>query len=167
MKKIKMISLLILIIFCFVSCDPRAMWFYKDDYIEEVDRIELVVYKNENYQMVDGTKTILQFNPEKITNVEILDSEKIEDFLEDFEKIEFHLGNKSVNEPIGYCLLWHLKNGNFIVFCCTPGVNIGYSMVSEFDSTNKFVEHYLEFAAAPHYADVLDKYFNTYASPYA
>jgi len=159
MKKIKMISLLILIIFCFVSCAVGApsTWFHKDDYIEEIDRIELVVYKNENYQMVDGTKTILQFNPEKITNVEILDS----------EKIEFHLGNDSVNEPTGYCLLWHLKNGNFIVFCCTPGVNIGYTMVSEFDSTNKFVEHYLEFAAAPHYADVLDKYFNTYASPYA
>ena len=166
MKKIKMIFLLL--IFSLVSCavDPPTYYFTKNGYIDEIERIELVEYKNESYKMVDTSKDILKFDPEKVVKVETLNNEKVEDFLGDFENIVFHGENESVNEPTGYCLLWHLKNGNFIVFSCTiiKG-DRAYSMVAEFDSAYNYVMHYVGFAARPHFEKVVDDYFEMYSKP--
>ena len=35
-------------------------------------------------------------------------------------------------------------------------------MAAEFDANDRFVKHYAYFAAAPHYDDVLSKYFPDY-----
>ena len=126
----------------------------------------MVEYKNEDYKIVDASKDGLKFDPEKVVKVETLNNEKVENFLGDFEKIIFHIENESVNEPIGYCLLWHLKNGNFIVFSSTMiKGDRAYSMVAEFDSDNNFVVHHARFAARPHFEDVLDDYFEMYSKP--
>jgi hypothetical protein len=164
MKKfLLLISLLITIVL--TGCDPSSYYFNKNEYIDKIERIELVKYKNESYKMVDASKVTLKFEHEKVEKVHTLEDEKIEDFLDDFEKIVFHIENDSVNEPTGYCLLWYLKNGNFIVFSCTiiKG-DRGYSMVSEFDSTEKFIRHYAYFASQPHYADILRKYFSNFST---
>jgi hypothetical protein len=76
MKKIKMVFLLL--IFCLVSCavDPPTYYFTKNGCIDEIERIELVEYKNESYKMVDTSKDILKFDPEKVVKVETLNNEK-------------------------------------------------------------------------------------------
>ena len=113
--------------------------------------------------MVDASETVLKFDHAKVEKIDTLDAQKVEDFLNDFEKIVFHLQDDSVNEPTGYCLLWYLKNGNFLVFSCTliKG-DRGYCMAAEFDANDRFVKHYAYFAARPHYDDVLSKYFPDY-----
>ena len=153
MKKFALLILL-LIATLLSGCDPSTYYFSKNDYIDEIERIELIKYTNENYKMVDSSK---------VEKIEILDKDKFSDFLCEFEEIVFHIVNDSVDEPTGYCLLWYLKNGNFIVFSCTMiEGDRAYSMVSEFDSTNNFIKHYWYFAARPHYENVLEKYFKNY-----
>ena len=140
MKKI-----MVMLLFCVLiltGCDPGTYYFAKTSYLDKIESIELVKYNNSNFEMVDSTKVNLKF---------------------DFEKIVFHRENDSVNEPTGYCLLWHLKNRNFIVFCCTLiEDDRGYSMCAEFDSECNFVQHIAYFASGPHYDDVLSKYFSSY-----
>jgi hypothetical protein len=163
--KMKKFTLLILLLIATLlsGCDPSTYYFSKIDYIDEIERIELIKYTNENYKMVDSTKYVLKFDSSKVENIEILDKDKFSDFLCEFEEIVFHIENDSVDEPTGYCLLWYLKNGNFIVFSCTMiEGDRAYSMVSEFDSTNNFIKHYGYFAARPHYENVLEKYFKNY-----
>ena len=161
MKKI--LIMLMFIIVLLTGCDPASYYFTKTLYLDKIESIELVEYSNNNYEIVDTSKTDLKFDYEKVKKLETLDTNKINEFLDDFEKIVFHIENESVNEPIGYCLIWHLKNGNFIVFCCTlVAGDRGYSMVSEFDSTCRFIKHYADFASGPHYDDILSKYFPSY-----
>lgn len=166
MKK-AILSALILIAFTFAGCDPGSYFFKKIDYIDNIERIELVEYKNENYKMIDASREALIFDPEKVKKIETLGYDEIEQFLYDFEKIAFFVGNDSVNEPTGYCLLWYLENGNFIVFSCTLIENDrAYSMIAEFDSSCNFVKHHASFDSGPHYDNVLNKYFLNYKKIY-
>ena len=156
--------LLILVIILLTGCDPSSYYFDKNDYIEKIDRIELVNYSNENYKMVDSNKETLRFDHKKVEKVETLDSEKIEAFLDDFTKIMFFDLSESVNEPTGYCLIWYLKNGNFMVFSCTliEG-DRAYSMAAEFNSSDEFVCHHADFDSMPQYENLLRKYFKAYS----
>ena len=113
--------------------------------------------------MINPEKVVLKFDSAKVESIEVLDEEKKFDFLSEFEQIVFHEENESVDEPIGYCLLWHLQNGNFIVFSCTLiKDDRAYGMCAEFDSSYNFVQHLADFAARPHFENVLKKYFKNY-----
>ena len=160
--KRKITLFFLMFFFILNSCDPGSIYFNKDTYIDEIERIELVKYNNDNYKMVDSSKVELKFDSSKVEKIEILDDEKTEEFLLDFEKIVFHLENDSVNEPTGYCLIWYLKNGNFIVFSDTSIGNKAYSMAAEFDASGRFVNHLAHFASRPHYEKILRKYFSSY-----
>ena len=118
----KYISILVFLM-CAVllsSCDPITCHLYKDTYLDKIERIELVKYNNDNYEMVDASKEELKYDPSKAELLEVLHPEKFDEFLSDFEKITFFVGwSDSVNEPTGYCMLWYLKNGNYIVISST------------------------------------------------
>ena len=161
MKKY-IILFLLMLSFLLNSCDPAPYYFKKDTYIDKIERIELVKYNNDNYKMVDSAKVELEFDSSKVEKIEILDGEKIEEFLSDYEKIVFLRENDSVNEPTGYCLIWYLKNGNFIVFSDTSIGGRAYSMAAEFDASGRFVKHLAHFASRPHYEKILRKYFSSY-----
>ena len=162
MKKLLCLVILNLIVIL-SSCDPFEFYFKRDEYIDEIVKIELVKYNNNQYQMIDPEKVVLKFDSAKVESIEVLDEEKKFDFLSEFEQIVFHEENESVDEPIGYCLLWHLQNGNFIVFSCTLiKDDRAYGMCAEFDSSYNFVQHLADFAARPHFENVLKKYFKNY-----
>ena len=113
MKKVVFFLFAFFAILGLVGCDPGTCYFFKDTYLDEVERIELVRYKNEDFEMVDASETVLKFDHAKVEKIDTLDAQKVEDFLNDFEKIVFHLQDDSVNEPTGYCLLWYLKKWQF------------------------------------------------------
>ena len=161
MKKIY--TFIIVIAFLLFGCDPAGYYFRKDEYIVKIESIELIKYRNYNYYMTNPLKEIVIYNPDNAVVIEVLEENLIEVFLLEFENIIFHVENKSVNEPTGYCLLWHLFNGNFIVFSCTMiEGDRAYSMVAEFTSTNEFVKHYGYFAARPYFEQILEDYFKNY-----
>lgn len=165
MKKF-MVSLLLIVVTVLSGCfGAPSFYFVKESEINNIERIELVYYINENYQMVDPTKVTLKFDPSKAEVVEVLAEDKVDAFLTEFEKIEFHRKDRSVIEPAtGYCLLWYFKNGNYTVFSSTMSEDnrIGYSMVAEFDSSNAFVRHIGFFAAKPHFDLIVGNFFEKY-----
>ena len=155
--------MLLFMVIILTACEPLHLYFTKEEYLNQIESIELIKYNNENYKDVDPSIDEIIFNFDKVETIEVLDRDMFEEFLTDYEEIEFHIDNCSVNEPTGYCLVWYLKNGNFIVFSCTGTSAEGvYSMCSEFDSESKFIKHYADFAARPHYDMILDKYFENY-----
>lgn len=160
MKKILLMLIFILVLL--TGCDPVSYYFPKTSYLDKIESIELIKYNNDDFKMVDATKVTLKFDPSKVEKLETLDNDKIESFLDDYEEIIFHGENDSVNEPTGYCLLWHFKNGNFIVFSCTEIGRRAYSMVAEFDQNCNFVVNHGYFASGPHYDDIVSKYFSSY-----
>ena len=151
-----------------VACDPTFVHFEADIYCDKVEYVELVRYDNDNFKIVNGKKTTLKFDRTKAIQIEILDDSKLESFLLDFEEIIFSLESSSTNEPSGYCLLWHLNNGNFIVFSITCKSSIGckseiaYSMAAEFDSESNFIKHYANWNSEDRYESLLKKYFKNY-----
>lgn len=164
MKKL-IVSLLLIVVTVLSGCfGAPSFYFFKESDMNNIERIELVYYTNENYKIVDPTEVALKFDPSKAEVVEVLAEDKVDAFLTEFEKIEFHRKDRSVDEPTGYCLLWHLKNGNYIVFSCTlfESERIGYSMVAEFDSSNAFVCHIGFFAAKPHFDLIVGDFFEQY-----
>lgn len=162
MKKM-FIWIVICILTLLCGCDPASYYFKSTEYKDKIQKIELVLYTNESYKMVNPSKESLKFDWRKTQTLEILDESKNADFLLDFQKIVFHISKQSVNEPTGYCLIWHLRNGNFIVFSCTMiAGDRAYDMAAEFDSNNIFIKHYAHFASRPHYENILEKYFEEY-----
>ena len=165
MKKIFLfVTICIIALTNLTSCDPTSIYFQKETYIGSVEKIELVKYNNDNYEMVDPTKVDLKFDFSKVEQREVLDESKIEEFLIEYEKVIFHIKNESVNEPTGYCLLWYLTNGNFIVFSCTfiEGEDRAYDMVAEFSEDCKFLRQFVHFASFPHHELILDEFFESY-----
>ena len=167
MRKTFLLSMILLMAILLSSCDPGHYHFKMSEYMDQIDRIELVKYTNDNYEIVDPSKEDLKFDLSKAETVEVLDKEKHEAFLEEFERIIFHDENESVNEPTGYCLLWYLKNGNIMVFSCTliEG-DRAYSVAAEFDSNGNFVKHHANFASGPHYDRIMEEYFESYTQQY-
>ena len=162
MRKLMCLFMIFLLIFL-VSCDPSTYYFSSSEYADKIEKIELIKYNNEEYKLVDPSEVVLVFDITKVEKIEELDENKIEEFLNEFEQIVFHIESESVKEPTGYCLLWHLKNGNFIVFSCTMiKGDRAYSMVAEFDLNGNFIMHHVNFAARPHFEEVLKKYFKNY-----
>lgn len=163
MKKFVIFIMLLLTLILLVGCDPATYYFKKTEYIDKIQRIELVKYTNEEYKIVDCTKEALRFDFQKAIAIEILNEDKFADFLEEFETIVFHQVNESVNEPTGYCLLWYLRNGSCIVFSCTMVEgDRAYDMAAEFALDGTFIRHHAHFASRPHYENILEKYFEDY-----
>ena len=163
-KSIRPLVLLLTLLLLLTACEPGHYSIRKDEYIDQIEYIELVYYSNDNFEMVDVSQSTLRFDPKKAESVEMLNYENIEAFLEDFEQMEFFERNTSVDEPTGYCLLWHLKNGNYQVFSSTliKG-DRAYSMAAEFDSDNQFVRHVAHLSARGHFELILSKYFTNYS----
>ena len=150
-------------VFINISCDPSTYYFSSNEYKDQIEKIELIKYNNEECIMVNPLDVVLIFDTSKVEKIEELDRNEIENFLNEFEQIVFHIESESVKEPTGYCLLWYLKNGNFIVFSCTMiKGDRAYSMVAEFDSNGNFIKHHVNFAARPQFEEVLKKYFKSY-----
>lgn len=166
MKKNVMVIILILVVAISLSaCDPSIFSIYKREYIEKIDYIELCVYNNSNCKTIDVSKATPKFDLQKKETVEILDPEKVEAFLSDFEGMTFFELNESVDEPTGYCLLWHLKDGNFLVFSSTYSESDrrAHGMAAEFDATGQFVRHIGSIDGRIFLENILDEYFTNYS----
>lgn len=163
MKRICYIVLVLIIMPLLVSCvtDPETYYFNADDIVEKIIKIELVNSTNENPKnVIVDNDTILSFNMQNTTFIKELDKNKIEDFVRELSTITFHIGDKSVNSPLGYTLILYMENQEIIVLSCTVLNGTAYGMVAVFTPEGNFINHIAEFADEPKFRKLLEKYFD-------
>lgn len=146
-----------------VGCvtDPATYYFDADELKGDVIKIELLSLVNEKPKQVTvHDDTILSFNRNDAILVKELDTDEIKSFIEDLSTITFHIGNKSVNSPLGYTIVIYMKNQEIIVLSCTIVDGVGYSMVSQFTDRESFIKHIAQFADEPKFRRLIEKYFD-------
>jgi hypothetical protein len=161
MKKIYLIFLIAILV-SLAGCvtDPPTYYFNADELIENVIKIELVNFANENpKQIIVDDDTILVINIIDAILVDELDNDKINDFIDDLATITFHVENKSVNSPLGHTVIIYLKNQEIIVLSCTVVDGLAYSMAAVFTLEGSFIRHIARFADEPKFRKILEKYF--------
>jgi hypothetical protein len=129
--------------------------------------IELGVYDNIACRWVnteDGET--LTFDRRKYEKLEELNADAKEQLLTDFSVIAFMGVDESVNEPTGYCLLFNLTNGDYIVVSSTTLNGWSYGMFARFNSNDEFQSVVASFdGVQEQFANLLDNYFQTYVKP--
>ena len=73
------------------ACEPLHLYFTKEEYLNQIESIELIKYNNENYKDVDPSIDEIIFNFDKVETIEVLDRDMFEEFLTDYEKEELDI----------------------------------------------------------------------------
>ncbi len=168
MKRISFVIYFLMVsTLCLTACDPASYRFDYEYIVDNVVKIELVECENDNPKNIHvDSNTILKFNYNEIKKIKQLDASKFNGFIDELSKVTFHLENRSVNAPVGFAVLIHLKNNETIVLSCTNIGGTGYSMVAKFSSNCDFIKHIAYFADKHSYDEIVKKYFNYDISEY-
>lgn len=169
----KTVLMVLFVFFCFLvnGCvgDPSSFYFSQESYskFDKIVSIELGMYNNDDYERINVKEdTILVFDRTKYEVLEELAVDRNGEFLSDFSEVFFLEMKENAKEPIGYCLLINLQDGNYIVVSFTRVNNVGYGMFAEFDSNDNFVKHIARFDGGQTlYVQILDEYFESYVKP--
>ncbi len=148
---------------CLAACDPAPYHFDKENYGKMVEKIEL------RYSEIADVPRIITceennspyFHVQDSKLVEILESDKINDFINDLHTITFHRTNDCVNTPFGYVVVMFLTNGNYIIASCSEYENHYYDIFAEFDSDDTFVQCLGEFTHVYTWEVFLSNHFQT------
>lgn len=160
MKKFILSFLLICVLILACGCDPGSYYFDDESLTEQVKRVELIDYENDNPIMIDVTDdTELIFERDKMKILEVLDEEKIDEFLKDLSVIIFHLINQSAESPVGRGIRLVFSDEGYIVISCTKVGRRGYSFVAEFDKNDEFIQHIADVCDKPSLDRLINKYF--------
>ena len=120
MKKVFVIILSVILLFCLSACDPTYYYFDYNELTETVDRIELIRYDNSDAKdyLTVKEERLLSFDFEKMEILQILPEEDEEDFLLSLagEEVVFLVGGKYMDSPQGLCVRLVYENGDFEIF---------------------------------------------------
>ena len=165
MKKILSLVLVfsVLATLCLYGCvtDPATYYFDADDIINNATKIQLVFFENKEPTNINIEKDIISsLDMNNIEIIETLETKNIDDFANELSTITFHVGTKSVNSPVGYAVIIHMKNQEMIVLSCTVISGIAYGMVAVFLNDGTFVRHIAQFADEPKFNMLLHNFFD-------
>ena len=122
MKKVLVIILSVILLFCLSACDTNYYYFDYNEFelTETVDRIELIQYDNSDAKEYSTFKTgrLLSFDFEKMEILQILPEEDEKDLLFSLagEEVVFRVGNRYMDSPQGLCIRLVYENGDFEIF---------------------------------------------------
>lgn len=150
MKKIFMILLLFFTCFILIACEPRSVS-YPDDYLEDVIKVELINYDNNK---------IKRFDVDKMEIIEELNTEKLDDFLQDLSDIYMW---RSI--PKGYFAGESIRiiygNGDFEVMSCNNTEHKIISYLVRYDSNGRMIKLIGSVEHKSEFTNILNTYFTT------
>lgn len=165
-KQIKAITVLVfLLAFCFTlsACDPGNFQFTSDE-LASVTSIELISYDNPEQKhfaswVPDHTSDLKPFDDTKASRLEVLDDDKISDFLD--ELCEYNILYKyfAYDSPNGTCLKLNYRNGDFLIVWSyyQNGSFSGY--IGRYSSDGEVAEFFGCFESLTYYKNLVNDYF--------
>lgn len=162
MKKLIVIPFLILLTVFLVSCEPNKYFFKSNIRNNEIVSIELILYSQDNVAVVNSTDEMLDFVFENMETLEILDSAKNENFIDEFSIIEFFQGYSHLNTPNGIGVKINYQNGDFLIVTDRiedEDENGGDAIL--FNSDGIFLEYFGSISWIQTFTGLIDDYFDT------
>jgi len=150
MKKIYSILLFCFICFSLTACEPIPVS-YPDDYLIDVERVELINYENSDRSTFDF---------EKMTIVEELKSEKLDDFIQDIS--ELYMWRRVANcdfENVSIRIIY--SNGYFEVISCNNTDKKVISNLVRYDAEGILIKDIGSLEFRSDYVNLINNYFTT------
>ena len=160
---------IIIVIMCLllmVACDPGGFRFDYSTLKNEVIKIELVKYniqKQVTFSMwaFDQTEYLLNYEYKNEEKLEELDSDSIDDFLNELKDYDVLLSYFVYNTPKGLCIKMSYSNGDFEIINCDsePPSFCGY--IGRYSANGKVVSYTGCFSSYGYFANLVNNYFET------
>lgn len=165
-KKIIVSILLMISVVLFTSCawDPSPRSIEYEDLKERATTVEFINYENDNAKRVKEADEVLPFDFDKMTVIETLDEERVDELLVDVANASYWRRFWWYSDSSsGLGIKINYRNGNFLIlsFNYIEEKKIAYDLVTEFDSDGAVVEVIGIFEKPIYYINLVDKYFGT------
>jgi hypothetical protein len=159
MKKVIYFIIVFLLVFL-SSCDPVSYSFDVKKLQDNVLKIELVMFENDNPTIVTVDEdTKLSVDLSLMTVVAVLDVSQNNDFIADMNGITFHETKNSVNSPLGYTVLVYIENEEMLILSRCVRNKKGYTMCAKFKTNGDYIEHVAELVDGRAFDELIKKYF--------
>lgn len=162
MKRIVfLLSVGLMTVILLTSCiEPESYTFKYNSLKERVTLIELIDYDNPNPTRVSEQSEMLPFDFEKMTVIETLDSEKIDDFLKKFSK-NYVIYDQYPSEALGISIKINFDNGDFVVLSEKLIGRELYLFIARFNSEGNIVEYCGGFGGRYEFSNLVNTFFET------
>lgn len=164
MKKIFSILIVVTICLYFCSCDPGSVSISREK-LDCVVSIELIDYANPSQKhftswVPDQFDKLVPFDPANATTLEVLSSEKISDFLDEFSKTDILHTYYAYNSPKDVCIRLNYQNGDFLIIWADYANNSFSGYIGEYSSDGAVLSFWGSFSALGDYKDLVNQYFS-------
>ncbi len=165
MKKCVLLVTLLVLCLALVACDPARYSFKKEDF-DQVKSIELINYDNPDQKdfiswVPDHTADLKPFDKTKMSHLEVLDEDKITNFIDDL--CISHVLEKyfDYDSPNGKCIKVNYKNGDFLIIWSNYQEDSFGGYIGNFSSNGEVSDFIGCFAGLVYYEQLVNNYFQT------
>lgn len=162
----KMISLVFLMIACFLlcACDPGSFLIDRDS-LKGVVGVDLIEYTNPNQKkftswVPDQFDELMPFDLSDATVLESLPSEKISEFLDAFSNTDILHTYYAYNSPKDVCIRLNYENGNFLIIWANYAESGYAGYIGEYASDGTVLSFWGSFSSLDYYTDLVNQYFS-------
>gem|GEM_PF-2157339 len=164
--KILTISLVLLcsaILSCLTGCDPSHYTQNYEDLLSSVTGVELIRYDAPNAEYINtfiSQRKVRAFDFSKAEIIEVLDTENLDDFLQDWADVRLWNIWGHSNSPVGISLRILHDNGDFDVFSCTVEDGVQSGMFGHrFTERGRLKEYIGLLENRSDFVDIINSYF--------
>ena len=140
------IVIICMLCFFFVACDPGYRSYNEETLISDVARVELISYEQPKAKVINTffgayNYRFLSFNLKKMTVIESLDDEYIEDFFRDLSEVSIWTHWIHLNSPDGICIRLVYNNEDFDVLSVKDIDGEKYSIIMKYNKRGRVLDY--------------------------
>jgi len=160
MKKIPLVILITSLCLFLAACDPSHFTYDAYRPSAAITSVELIEYNNPDVKLINNlysNREIKRFDFDKMTTIETLDANTIDDFTITLSGIGMWNHWWIPDSPSDICLRVIYENGEFDVISYTDPDGNGY--FNRFDSIGKLVKYIGSFCERDSFVELVNNYF--------
>ena len=118
MKKALVLFLLFGLLFV-TGCDPASFYYDYEEFELTVESVEIIDYDNDDaVEVFESRDKVKAFDFSKMTVIDVISTEKTNDFLLELSQITFLYVWRHYDSPKGECVKINYKDGSFDIISC-------------------------------------------------
>ncbi len=166
MKKAFILIFTLLLCLVLTACDPGHYAFDYDELSDKVVSVELINYDNPDQKpfiswVPDHSSDLLPFDCSNSTLLEVLDEDRIPDFLNQLSQADTLYEYYVYNSPKGICMKLSLENGNFIIISCNHEKESFYGYIGEYSPEGEVTDFIGSFSSYYYFEKLVSDFFET------
>ena len=164
MKKALTLSVLTVLCFILCACDPGSYHLDREK-LSGVTGVDLIEYSNPDQKrfltwVPDQSGSLKPFDSSRVTVLETLSGEKIEDFLDAFSKEDILNKYYAYDSPKDVCIRLKYDDGSFLIVWANYAENTHSGYIGEYRSDGTVRSVHGSFSSPGSYRELVGKYFD-------